>query len=178
MAKLVSKMYYEALFESSVELDILDEVNSDFNFVYESLKEHNEFFNILKSPLIKPDEKKNILRSTYKVSEVLMDFLCLLVDKKRIEFIYDIYGGFNEAYNYHKKIGKAEVISAKKLDDLEIKALTKKLNEITKKDVTLTNTVNPNILGGLIVKMDGKVIDGSLIRKLEGLKKELTKIVI
>ncbi len=179
MGKLVSSVYDEALFELSKESNSLDEVYQDFTSIIESIKENPEFFMILNSPQITQEEKKNIVEETYKgVSDILIDFLKVLIDKYRIDYLMEIYDGFKMFVERDRGILNAEVTSAVQLDDSELDILNKKLCEITGKKVIIENIVDPKILGGLIMKVEDKVVDGSLVRRLENLRSELTQIVI
>ncbi len=179
MGKLVSSVYDEALFELSKESGKLDEVYEDFTYVIESIKENPEFFVILNSPQITQEDKKNILEETYKgISDILLDFFKVLVDRYRIEYLMDLYDGFRILLEKDRGILDAEVISASKLDDSELDILNKKLCEITGKKILIENIVDPKILGGLIIKVEDKVVDGSLVRRLENLRSELHQIVI
>jgi F-type H+-transporting ATPase subunit delta len=180
MAKLVSKTYAGALFEVALEQDEIDQILAEYTFVVESFQQNPDFFRILTSPKISHGEKQSILETTYQTSigNSLMNFFRVLNDKKRTNAILDIYHGFQERVNSHKGNMIAEVQSVIPLDKDAIQSLEEKLNKVTGKTVTVNNVINPEIMGGLIVQVGDKIIDGSIKRKLEHMKHDLAQIII
>ncbi len=180
MAKLVSKTYAKALFELAVEGQMVDQILAEYEFVKDSFDEFPEFLEIVKSPKIQVDEKIKILEETFgeKVSDTLINFFKILVDKKRSNVIRDVYDDFNVFVNEEKGLVVARVESVIPLEANEIEALEAKLSKVTGKTVTIDNVINPDIMGGLVVKVGDKVVDGSVKHKLENLKHELAEIII
>ncbi len=180
MAKLVSKTYSKALFEVAQESNSLEQMLKEFEFVVESFKEYPELFEIIKSPKVSPENKNNIFKDTFseRISKDLNSFFELLVEKKRIGYIIDIFEEFKISSDDHFGLIVAKVESVVKLEDSEIKDLEVKLNSLTGKTVTVNNVINPDIMGGLIVKVGDKIIDGSVKNKLENLKHDLAQIII
>lgn len=180
MAKLVSKTYAKALFELAVEGQVVDQILAEYEFVKDSFDNFPEFLEIIKSPKISVEEKKSILADTFggKISETLLNFFKILVDKKRSVVIRDVYDDYNILVDEHKGLVVARVESVVPLDASEIEVLETKLNKVTGKTVTVDNVINPDIMGGLVVKVGDKVVDGSVRRKLDNLKHELAQIII
>jgi len=180
MAKLVSKTYAKALFELAVEGQMVDQILAEYEFVKDSFDEFPEFLEIVKSPKIQVDEKIKILEETFgeKVSDTLINFFKILVDKKRSNVIRDVYDDFSVFVNEEKGLVVARVESVIPLEANEIEALEAKLSKVTGKTVTIDNVINPDIMGGLVVKVGDKVVDGSVKHKLENLKHELAEIII
>lgn len=180
MAKLVSKTYAGALFEVALEQNNIDQILAEYTFVVEVIQQNPDFFRILTSPKISHEEKRNIYEDSFKesIGESLMNFLKILNDKKRNDSILDIYREFQERVNQHKGNVIAEVQSVIPLDKETIESLVEKLNKVTGKTVTVNNVINPEIMGGLIVQVGDKIIDGSIKRKLEHMKHDLAQIII
>lgn len=180
MAKLVSKTYAKALFELAVEEQMIDQILAEYEFVKDSFDEFPEFLEIVKSPQLSNDEKKKIITETFgdKVSELLVNFFKILVDKKRSNVIRDVYDDYKIMVDDHKGLVVARVESVIPLEANEIEVLEAKLNEVTGKTVTVENVINPDIMGGLVVKVGDKVVDGSVKRKLDNMKHELAQIII
>lgn len=180
MAKLVSKTYSSALFEVAVEMDMMDQILAEYEFVANSLDENPEFYEILTSPKLSLTEKKNILNETYEkhISKELSSFFSLLVDKQRSNVLREAYDDYKILVETQKGLVVASVESVIPLEANEIKELEAKLNQVTGKTVTVNNIINPEIMGGLVVKVGDKIIDGSVKRKLEGLKHELAQVII
>lgn len=180
MAKLVSKTYARALFELAVEGQMVDQILAEYEFVKNSFDEFPEFLEIVRSPKISLDEKKKIMEETFggKISETLTSFFKILLDKKRSDVIRDVYDDYSVLVDESKGLVVARVESVIPLDANEIEVLGAKLNQVTGKTVTIDNIINPNIMGGLVVKVGDKVVDGSVKRKLENMKHELAQIII
>jgi len=180
MAKLGSKTYASALFELVVEEQMIDQILAEYEFVSNSFDEFPELLDIIMSPQVSTDDKKKIVVDTFggQISELLINFLKLLIDKKRSNIMHDAYGEFEKLYKAHMGLVVAKVESVIPLEANEIKDLEAKLNKVTGKTVTVNNVINPDIMGGLVVKVGDKVIDGSIKRKLENLKHELAEIII
>lgn len=180
MAKLVSKTYAKALFDLAVEGQMVDQILAEYEFVKDSFDEYPEFLEIVKSPKIPVEDKKAILMETYggKVSETLVSFFKILVDKKRSDVIREVYDDLKIMMDEHKGLVVARVESVVPLDASEIEVLETKLNKVTGKTVTVDNVINPDIMGGLVVKVGDKVVDGSVKHKLDNLKHELAQIII
>ena len=180
MAKLVSKTYAKALFELAVEGQMVDQILAEYEFVKDSFDEFPEFLEIVKSPKIAVEDKKNILVETFgeKVSETLINFFKILVDKKRSDVIREVYDDFSVMVDEEKGLVVARVESVIPLEANEIEALEAKLSKVTGKTVTIDNVINPDIMGGLVVKVGDQVLDGSVKHKLDNLKHELAEIII
>lgn len=180
MAKLVSKTYASALFELVTEEQMVDQILAEYEFVSNSFDEFPELFDIITSPQVSIEEKGKIIDETFgkHVSEILTNFFKLLIDKKRSDVMHEVYGDFKALVEAQKGLVVAKVESVIPLEANEIKDLEAKLNNVTGKTVTVNNVINPDIMGGLVVKVGDKVIDGSIKRKLENLKHELAEIII
>ena len=89
-----------------------------------------------------------------------------------------MYDAFKDYVNNHKGNVVAKVQSVIPLDEAAKKSLEEKLNQVTGKTVTIDNIINPEIMGGLIVQVGDKIIDGSIKRKLEHMKHDLAQIII
>lgn len=180
MAKLVSKTYAKALFELAVEGQMVDQILAEYEFVANSFDEFPEFLEIVKSPKVSNDDKIKILSETYgdKVSETLVNFFKVLVDKKRSNVVREVYNDYKVLVDESKGLVVARVESVIPLEANEIKVLEAKLNDVTGKQVTIENVINPEIMGGLVVTVGDKIVDGSVKHKLDNLKHELAQIII
>lgn len=101
------------------------------------------------------------------------NFIKLLLEYKRIEAVADIFEQYQEMYDELKKLGKAEVVSARKLSSADLDKVNNRLETKYDKKFEVVNTVDPSIIGGLILKIDDKVIDESISGKLGKLSSSL-----
>ncbi|MDK2917557.1 MAG: F-type H+-transporting ATPase subunit delta [Candidatus Petromonas sp.] len=180
MAKLVSKAYSEALFEVALEENKTDLFLDELQFVVDTFKMYPDFYELFKSPLIKVDEKKKIISEIFgdKLSDEMNNFLKIILDKRRGYYIEQIKWEFEKMVNHHKGIIKAVAVTAVPLSDEEKMSLQEKLSNVTGKNIKLTNEIDQNLLGGVLVRIGDKVIDGSIKGRLEEMKESLSKIIV
>lgn len=180
MAKLVSRTYSEALFEVALENDKIDAYCDELKFVADCFKEYPEFYEVYVTPKINKDERKETLNTVFtdKVSKEVLNFVKILLDKKRGEFIFDIAKDFNEMVNAHKGIQDGIVESVIPMTEEELQKLSDKLQGLTGSKVNLTNVVNEDILGGILVRVGDRVIDGTFKNKLNNIRENLSQIIV
>ncbi len=180
MAKLVAGTYSEALFDVAVETDKIDLFMEDLNGVVDSFNEHPEFFELLKTPQISIEEKKDIIENVFsgKINEEVLNFLKIVMDKKRGNEIAAITKAYEARVYKHKGIEKATVVSAVPISDENMKAITEKLETLTGKSIEMTSKIDKTILGGVTVRIGDRVIDGSLKSRLEDVREDLARLVV
>jgi F-type H+-transporting ATPase subunit delta len=180
MAELVSKVYAEALFDVALESAQLDLVEEQYQFVCQVFNENPEFLELYRAPNIALDERKTILDQAFsgKVIPELMNFLKLLLDKNRGFYVLQIGKEFQQMIEDHKGILKGVVSVTCALGEDQLKKLEEKLSASTGKNVMLTQKIDPEIIGGLVVQLGDKVIDNSLKKKLEDMKEDLFQLIV
>ncbi len=179
MAKLVSKTYGDALFEVAVEEGTLDTMLEEVEAVLQVLKNDKEYVNLLAHPRIPVDEKQSMVEKVFKgrVSDGLTGFIITIVEKGRFTEIDSILSYFISRVWEEKKIGVAYVTSATALSDKQKKAVEAKLLETSSYlQFRMKYTVNPALIGGMVIQIGDRVVDGSVKTKLENMAKELNKI--
>lgn len=180
MAKLVSKTYSESLFEVAVEENILDKTIEDMLLVKESFETYPELYELFRSPQISSDERKAMLVEVFgpKVSTEMLNFLRILVDKGRCSEIFGISESFMSLSDKHNGIVHVIAESAVPMDEKEIDALKAKLSSELNSKIEIINKINPEVMGGLTLKIGDKVIDGSVKKKLNDIRDELAQIIV
>ncbi len=180
MAKLVAKTYSEALFEVAIEQDQLDLIHAELGAVSDIFEENADFFEVFRTPKINKEERKAIIEEVFSktVSQEVMNFLKILIDKKRGSAIHGIRREFDRMVNEHKGIVKAIVESAVELTETEQERLKAELARTTGKTILLSNKINPEVVGGLVIRIGDKVIDGSVRSRLATLKDSLAQIIV
>ena len=167
--------YAKAMYDIANEENSINEVYKDMNFINELNSGSLDFKNLLSNSQINFQDKKKLILSLIKQSNSLTEKLIdLLIHNKRVKIIGDIASSFIQLYNKHNNIKEATIITASPINnDLESKILSM-INIKDAKSVNLTNVVNPNIIGGFIIRFDGKEYNASVKQNLNNLKKELT----
>ena len=175
---LVSKAarrYANALLEISKEDKAVENTLKDILFIKNTVDGSRELMLFLKSPVVKPVEKRRALESIFKthVGELMNSFITLLAKKERTAILSEVADAFIAEYNKYAGIIEVEVRAAKKLSEAQVNALKNVLEKSTSKTVNLEVTEQPDLKGGLLVKIDDTVIDGTVKHKLEQLEAKL-----
>ena len=173
----VAKRYAQALFDVGAEKGLLDQFQQDLSDVTQILA-HPDVARALENPKIPFSAKRELVRRFLgECNPYVMNFVDLLISKSRTPVIKEIRESYQELYNAEKGIAVAEVTTAVPLADEEKDRLIQKLSQITGRKVILEPRVNEAILGGLVVRIGDRVIDGSTITKLKALRAELAGAV-
>lgn len=180
MAELVSKTYSEALFESALELNQIKEIQGEFSLLVQMFDENPAYFELIKTPKISMVDKKAILSETFgaSFSEPFMNFLKIIIDKQRESELVWIKKAYDKRVNDHYNIMDATVESVMPLTEDQMKRLSESLSKLSAMQINLTNVVNKDLIGGLVVTIGDRVIDGSIKYKLETMLDSLTQIII
>ena len=175
MAKLISKRYAVALFELAKETDKIDLFNSQVELVYNSIKDDKEFLTVLNHPRISGGEKFNLFKNIYKdnISEEILGLISIVVKKNRETEILEILETFLELVRDYKGITTAYIHSAIALTDEQLSKIKENLSKNLNKEIIIKADVKPELIGGLVINVDGKVIDNSIKTNLENIKKSL-----
>lgn len=176
----IAKKYSRALFELGKEENILLELREQLADIVSTIEEYPDLEKLLFHPGVTPGDKKKILQDIFSssISEEIMNFVKFLIDKRREKYISVIYNDFIELMNKENEILEVEVISAVEISaDLKDK-LEQKLVNLSGYEIILKERVAPDIIGGLILKIGDRVIDGSIRHDLELLRDRIAGIPV
>ncbi len=130
----------------------------------------------MESPDIAFDKKARVIKDVLGVKDPLTEnFLHLLIQKGRFGMVAEIAGEYRRLLDEQRNIGRAEVITAVPLGEEEGRKVSALLGEILGKKIVARNEVNPAIIGGMVVRVDGKLLDGSVRGRLDNLRAEIGK---
>ncbi len=180
MAELVAKVYSQALFDVGLEKDSLDLYLEEIKAIVAACHEYPDFFEILKSPKIKTEEKKHVFLEVFgtRLSEEMNHFIKILLDKRRLKELLTIAKAFEALVYEHKGIIKATAYTTRPLGEEEAASLQNKLAAMAGKQIELNNQIDENLLGGVMIKLGDKVIDGTLKGRLNKLQSNLKEIIV
>ena len=167
--------YAKAIYDVANEENSVNEVYKDMSLIKELYASSIDFKNLLSNSQINyQDKKRAVLSLTEKDNALTEKLIELLIHNKRITIIGDIAISFIQLYNEHNNIKEATVITASPINkELESDILSK-INISDVKSINLKNVVDPSIIGGFIIRFDGKEYNASVKQNLNNLKKELT----
>lgn len=172
---VVCNRYATSFFELAKEENLLDTAFSDIVAISQALKDNKDLLNVLCSPIIKAEDKNEIILKVFKdeIHEYTKNFLMVLNSKKRINLFFDIALEFEKIYNIEMGIEKAVITTAIEFSDAEKESLLEKLSAKQNKKIKAEFKVDASILGGVIVSFDNKLIDGSVKAKLDNINKQM-----
>ena len=164
--------YALALFELASEAEQLETVGASLAAVRRALAESDDFRELTQSPLVGRDEAVRAVGATagaMKLDPITSNFLGVLARNRRLSQLPNVIRAFNQLAARHRGETTAEIVSARPLDDGQLAALKDRLKSRLGRDVAVDLTVDPAILGGLVVKVGSQMIDGSIRTKLNNL---------
>jgi len=169
----VASRYVKSLLGLAVEKGALDQVHADMQLFTNVCEENRDFMLMLRSPVIKHDKKNDVLKSIFKgkVNALTFAIFDIITRKNREPLLPEIAAEFHHAYNVYKSIGEATVTTAVPMDKelrQEIEVIAKKIGE--KALLELHEKVDPEMIGGFVLKVGDQQIDASLKSKLNSLK--------
>ncbi|HKK41763.1 MAG TPA: ATP synthase F1 subunit delta [Bacteroidales bacterium] len=170
----ISVRYSTALFDSALEKNILEKVNEDMVFVAEICKSP-EAKELLQSPVINPSKKSEVFHTILKgnVEDITISLIDLVVKNGRESFIPAIARNFIHKTMKFKGITESSLTTAVGVNQAVKKQITDLISEVFKTGVKLEEIVDPDIIGGFILKVDDNYIDASIRNKLRKVRKEL-----
>jgi len=173
----ISSRYANALMQLASEKNLFQQISADMELVFNTIHSSREFKRMLASPVVKQDDKEQILLRVFenRINHDSLNFLQFIVRKKREALMFNIVRQFLALRDQKLGIVNAEVVSNPELSDDQKNKLTKKLEDFTGRKVRLNTGLNRNLLGGFIVKIEDTVINASLDHQLELLKKQFMK---
>lgn len=168
----ISKEYAEALFELGVENGLENEFLEDLNVIRDSIEENRDFLTFLSSPGIPMEKRTTALDVALgeSVREYVLSMVKLLCEKGRISLLDECINEYNALLQIKNMKAEAVVTSAVELTEDEKSAIKAKLEKLYNKTIELNEKIDPSILGGIIIELDGNRIDGSLRNKLRDVK--------
>lgn len=178
MAKLIGNRYASSLFEVGLELNKIDKFQEELGLINNILKLETKIFEILTHPRISKDEKKSLVEEIFKdrVSKEVLNFLFIIVDKRREIYLIDIIKEYESIYNEYKDILKVVAVTAVPMEEESKKKLEIVLENKFNKKVQLANEVDSSIIGGVLLKMDGRVMDSTLTSQLKKMENEILNV--
>lgn len=172
-----AKEYAAALFmlalEENRERDYLEELT----VISEAFSENPEYTELLSNPAIGIGERISALEEVFmgRLSEYVINFLRLLCENGRIGGFFECCNEYKRLLMEHERASIAYVTSALPLTNDELERLKQKLEAVSGHSVRIESKYDKSIIGGLVIEIDGKVIDGSLKGQLADVKEVITK---
>jgi F-type H+-transporting ATPase subunit delta len=175
----VAERYASAFFDLARERSEIDRVEGQLRSVAGMLDDSTDFRRLVASPVFSAEEQERAVGAVADkagITGLTGNFLRLVARNRRLFALRDMIRGFRQMAAEHRGEVTAEVTSAHPLGDEQVSALKAALKQKLGKDVTLDMSVNPALLGGLVVKVGSRMIDTSLRTRLMNVKTRLKEV--
>ncbi|MBV9046736.1 MAG: ATP synthase F1 subunit delta [Solirubrobacterales bacterium] len=172
----IAQVWARALFEVAIERGMLDEIRTDLREFAQALEEHRELAVYFFSPYFSTGEKKEALHRTIEDADpAFMNFLEAMVERHRMPAIFRIRDRYEELWDEEKRLLPVQVTSAIELDEATVRSIGDRVGEQTGREVELASTVDPEILGGIVLRVGNLILDASIRNRLEQLRKQVAQ---
>jgi len=172
----IAEVYARALFEAAKDDGVLDRAHDELGEFAEALDEDRNLQVFLFSPYFSSEEKKDgIRRIVSDADERVLNFLELLAERHRMPVLFRIRRIFDGLWAEENKLLPVVVTSATELDAGLVEDIGKRIEEQTGRRVELSSKVDPDVLGGLMVRVGNMVLDATVRNRLEQLRKQVAK---
>jgi len=176
----IGKRYAVALFNAATNQEITEQVAGDINAFAKVVDDEKRFRNFLMSPTVDTPEKKAMLEAVIgdRASGLFVKFVTLLVDKKRLGALQEIANAYTYLWEERQGIMEVKCVTAIPLDH-DLQTRTRKMVESkTGRKCRLVALTRPEIIGGMILFADDKIIDGSIRNELASIRRELHELKV
>jgi F-type H+-transporting ATPase subunit delta len=172
----IAQVYARSLFEVAQEQDKLDEVRDQIGQFADALGESRELQTFFFSPYFSTEEKKKGLDSALDgADETVENFLALLIENHRMPALFRVRRELDAMWQDVNKLLPVQITSAIELDGAVARQIGDEIGRQTGRKVDLTSTVDPDVLGGIVVRVGNSILDASIRTRLERLRKQVAR---
>ncbi len=172
----IAQVYARALFEVASEHGSLDEIHEQLGAFADAMNGDRELAVFFFSPYFAVDEKKAGLdRAVTDANPEFRNFLEALIERHRMPAIFRIRAEFETLYQDAKKLLPVQIVSAIELDEATVTSLGDKIGRQLDRHIELSRVVDPDILGGVVLRVGNVIMDASIRTRLEQLRKQVAQ---
>ena len=172
----IAEVYARSLFEVAKERGSLDELREQLSQFVDALEASRDFQVFLFSPYFSTAEKKEGLgRAVIDADPTFVNFLEALVERHRMPAIFRIRARYEDLWKDENRLLPVQVTSAIALDEQTVATIGERIGEQTGRKVELSSTVDPDILGGIVLRVGNSVLDASIRNRLNQLRKQVAR---
>ena len=168
------RIYAEALLEAAKDAKALDRVRDEFSTFVGAIESSEDLAALLRNPQIEPAAKRDALGDVLTgATETFRNFVMLVAEKGRSGELDEIYAEWERLLAAEERVIALELTTAVELSDKEAEAIVKQIEDATGRKVEATRSVDPDLIGGLVVQAGSLRLDGSVRGRLNSLREEL-----
>jgi F-type H+-transporting ATPase subunit delta len=172
---IITSRYAKALYQAGDEDSLTVEVKKDIELIQQIINESPEFNEFILNPIYKEKEKLRLLNEIFQgnIQGLTLRFLVMLVNNKRVQFLYFICLTFLQLYKKEKGIKEGTLITAHKLNKEQSEEIGNYIRKKFKLDIEFKELVDPSLIGGFKLRIDDNQIDASIASKIHKIRTEL-----
>jgi F-type H+-transporting ATPase subunit delta len=172
----IAAVYARSLFEVAKEQDKLDDIRAQLGEFADAMHDSRELQTFFFSPYFSTQEKDDGLdRAVSGADPIVVNFLKLLIENHRMPVIFRVRRGYEDLWEHENRLLLVRVTSAVELDRATVKSIGDRIAEQTGQKVDLSAGVEPDLLGGIVVRVGNQVLDASIRNRLEQLRKQVAR---
>jgi len=168
--------YSLALYELAEENKHVQEIEEQSFALIKLIKESRDFESIIKNPTNKKEDQINVIKKIsqiYNFDTLLKNFLCFLIEKRRLFFLRNILKNFVDICSQKRGEVKARLVAAKQLSNDEVNKIKDELSKVFTNKLKLDYKCDPSLIGGLIIQVGSAMIDTSIKNKLKQIENKM-----
>jgi F-type H+-transporting ATPase subunit delta len=172
----IAQVYARSLFEVASEQGLLDQIHDELGEFAGALDRNREMAIFFFSPYFSAEEKKQGLRRAVSGADpYFMNFLEALIERHRMPAVFRIRTQFEELWDAAKQLLPVQITSAVPLAQDTVRSVGERIGEQTGKSITLSSTVDPDILGGIVLRVGNFILDASIRSRLDQLRRQVAQ---
>jgi F-type H+-transporting ATPase subunit delta len=172
----IAQVYARALFEVADERDALDEIREQLDAFSDAMHENRDLAVFFFSPYFSVDEKKDGLkRALQGANQEFHNFLEALIERHRMPAIFRVRTEFDSLWDEARKLLPVQIVSAIELDAETVQSLGDQIGRQVDRKIELSSAVDPDILGGIVLRVGNLILDASIKNRLEQLRKQVAQ---
>jgi len=172
----IAAVYARSLFEVASEQGKLDEIREQLGQFADALSESHELQVFFFSPYFSTQEKEEGLEKAVTGADgAFENFLKLLIENHRMPVVFRVRRAFEDLWREENKLLPVQVTSAVELDKKTVNSIGDRIAEQTGRKIEMSADVQPDILGGIIVRVGNSILDASIRNRLEQLRKQVAR---
>jgi ATP synthase F1 delta subunit len=172
----IAQVYARALFEVASEQNTLDQVHDELGAFADAMQGSRELMQFFFSPYFSVTDKKDgLARAVTGASPAFTNFLQALIERHRMPAIFRIRTEFNDLWDEARKLLPVHITSAIALEEGEVKSLGERIGRQVDRHVEVSTDVDPDILGGVVLRVGNVILDASIRNRLEQLRKQVAQ---
>ena len=173
----VAEVYARSLFEVAQEHERLDEVREQLDQYAAALNDHRQMAVFFFSPYFSTEEKKHALERAIEGGDpIFMNFLEALVERHRMPAIFQIRAAYERLWDEANKRLPVQITSAVALGEETVRSIGDRISEQTGQTVELSSRVDPDLIGGIVLRVGNVILDASIRNRLNQLRKTVAQV--